>query len=249
MTPLSLLLGACVGSFLNVCLIRWKSGGSIISPASSCPRCKKAIYWYDNIPVISFFVLRGKCRFCSKSISWQYPLVEALTSFLFLLCAFRFQEKTELLVTSFVFASFLVLMTVSDLKWRLLPHSFNNLFILAGLFFSAVLSPATASFSMAIVGGFVVMGSFLFGLNLFFPEGFGGGDIKMVAGLAIWLGVFKTFCVLIFACFVASMAYWFLMRIKKINDGWKIPFGPYLALGAFLVWFWPESIDRIGMEL
>jgi len=249
MTPLSLLLGACVGSFLNVCLIRWKSGGSLISPASSCPHCKKAILKRDNIPLVSFFLLKGKCRFCRKPISRQYPAVEAATSLLFLLCSLRFPEKTEWLVASFVLSSFLVLMTVSDLKWRLLPHSFNNFFILAGLLFSTVLFPFSVFFSLGIVGGFVLLGSFLFGLTSFFPEGFGGGDIKMVAGLAIWLGVLKTFCVLIFACFAASIAYWILMRTKIIKHGWKIPFGPYLAMGTVWVWFWPESIDCIGMEL
>src|SRR5690349_9087495 len=102
MTPLSLLLGACVGSFLNVCLIRWKSGGSVISPASSCPRCKKKIHWYDNIPVVSFILLRGRCRSCRKPISWQYPVVELVTALLFMACSLRFQDKIEFLVASFI---------------------------------------------------------------------------------------------------------------------------------------------------
>src|SRR5260370_15450588 len=111
MTPLfSSLLGVCVCSFLNVCLLRWKHRQQIFTPSSFCPQCKKFIRWYDNIPIVSFFLLNGRCRFCNKSISWQYPIVEGITSVLFLVSYWRFSKSLSLLTVSFFFVSFLILL-------------------------------------------------------------------------------------------------------------------------------------------
>ncbi len=226
---------------MNVCLTRWKSGGQIITPASFCPRCKESISWYDNIPIISFFVLGGKCRHCEKAISLQYPVVETMTAFLFFLssCCFL-KESLFLLITSFFFVSFLVLLSTCDFQWRLLPHLFNNLFILAGLFINVFRFPLLPSVIFTTISGFIIMGSIIFGLFLFFSNGLGGGDIKMVAGLALWMGLLNATYVLIFACVTASF-FFFLKAIKRKRVQWKelIPFGPYLAIGALLFWFFP----------
>lgn len=242
MTPLfSTLLGACVGSFLNVCLFRWKNRGGIFTPPSFCPHCEKPIHWFDNIPVFSFLLLRGNCRHCHRSISWQYPLVEAATAVLFLASSLSFSEKYFLILGSFVFVGFLVLLVVSDIKWRLLPNIFNNLFILAGVLFRGgnVFLTAPNSFFKA-VSGFIIIGSLVFAIFRFFPQGLGGGDIKMIAGLSIWLGVSKAMCVLLFAFGIGSIVVLpFLLR-KKITLKSMIPFGPFLALGAMAVWFFPN---------
>ncbi len=251
MTPFfSTLLGACIGSFLNVCLSRWKSGASIIYPPSQCPQCHRSILWYDNIPLFSFLFLKAKCRFCRGPISWSYPAVEAVTALLFGLSSVRFQqEKWFLLPTSFFFVGFMVLLGASDLNWKLLPHPFTNGFILAGL-----LSPVNgAFFSLAdryhAVSHFVLIGFILFGTSQIIPNGLGGGDIKMGAGLAVWLGLSKT----IFALFLAFGA-GFLVAIpllwrKKITRKSMIPFGPFLAFGSLVVWFWPDVVTQWGIDL
>lgn len=248
MTPLfSSLLGACIGSFLNVCLVRWKDGGQVLTPPSFCPRCKNAILWFDNIPVVSFLLLKGKCRFCNKSISFQYPIIEIATALLFGISCQEFSQDGLRLLSSFVFVSFLILLVASDLKWKLLPHPFNNLFILSGfLFFFAQFN---GSNFFHPVSAFIVIGSLVFGLAQFFSKGLGGGDIKMIAGLAVWVGVMKTLLVLVFACLTASVVFFALLITGKVSWKWMIPFGPFLALGALGVWFWPQSIQRVRMIL
>ncbi len=252
MTPFfSTLLGACIGSFLNVCLRRWKSGGNILYPPSQCPHCHQSILWYDNIPLLSFLFLKARCRFCDEPISWQYPAVEGVTAILFGLSAIRFQqeEKLLLLVASFFFVGFMVLLGTSDLNWKLLPHPFTNGFILAGF-----LSPISGAFFSLTdfyraVSHFVLVGSILYGITQIIPNGLGGGDIKMGAGLALWLGLSKT----VFALFLAFGAGFVvtapLLWKKKITRKSMIPFGPFLSFGSLVVWFWPDIVTRWGMGL
>ncbi|MFI5205412.1 MAG: prepilin peptidase, partial [Candidatus Paceibacterales bacterium] len=199
MTPLfSWVLGACVGSFLNVCLVRWKSGGQILTPPSFCPRCKKSIQWFDNIPIVSFFLLGGKCRSCQKPISWQYPMVEMATAALFFANSWKFsKESFPFIVAGFLLVCFLILLVVSDIKWKLLPHLFNNLFILTGFFFIAFYFSSSSSGIFTAASEFIIIGSVMFGLIQFFPNGLGGGDIKLIAGLAVWMGFLKAVLILI----------------------------------------------------
>jgi prepilin signal peptidase PulO-like enzyme (type II secretory pathway) len=113
------LLGICVGSFLNVCLLRWKSGEPVFFPASHCPSCRHFLSWYENVPVISFFALNGKCRYCKALISWQYPVIELSTSLLFLFSSLRFSNEPIMILSSYFFVVFLILLVASDIKWRL----------------------------------------------------------------------------------------------------------------------------------
>jgi len=215
-----------------------------VTPPSYCPRCKKSIAWYDNIPLISFFVLGGKCRYCLKPISWQYPIVESMTAFLFFFSSFSFQKGSKSLVfASFFFVSFLLLLAFSDFLWRLLPHLFNNLFIIAGLFFNVLLNFHSPSAVFTAVCDSIIIGSVVFGMFLIVPNGLGGGDIKMVVGLAIWMGFLKAAGVLIFACFLALLFFFILFSSKKIQWKWMIPFGPFLAIGALVFWFFPSLAD------
>ena len=137
----AMLLGVCVGSFLNVCLLRWKSGEQIVFPASHCPSCLTPLHWYENIPLVSFFALRGKCSSCHSPISWQYPLVELSAGLLFVFCVLRFQDPLQFVGGCFL-GIFLILLVVSDLKWRLLPHVFNNLLALTAFFFIFQIIPS-----------------------------------------------------------------------------------------------------------
>jgi prepilin signal peptidase PulO-like enzyme (type II secretory pathway) len=229
-------------------LFRWKTGGKIFTPPSCCPHCEKSIRWFDNIPVVSFLALKGRCRSCHKAISWQYPMVEIITAFFFYLSSITFSNDPYLLVFSFVFVGFLVLLGVSDINWRLLPNSFNNLFIFAGLLFQAnkhILLASSNAFKAS--SGFIIIGSLIFAVIKFFPRGLGGGDIKMLAGLAVWVGVFKTLYVLLFAFGVGSLVVLPFLMVKKVSLKSMIPFGPFIGLGAINVWFFPEYMVSIGI--
>ncbi len=254
MTPLfstlpgSILLGACVGSFLNVCISRWKSGEQIIFSSSHCPYCCEFIRWYDNIPLLSFILLRAKCRFCNKPISWQYPLVEIITAVLFGLSFYCFRGLF-LVTTSYFFVSFIVLLVVSDLKWKLLPHPFTNLFIFSGLFFSKGYSMVTYLNLFQAVSNFMLLGFLLYGMTQIIPNGLGGGDIKMGAGLTIWLGLSKSLMALLLAFGLGSFMVLPLFLLKRITKKSMIPFGPFLAGSSILLWFWPEMFNQIGIGL
>jgi leader peptidase (prepilin peptidase)/N-methyltransferase len=248
-TLFSTLFGACVGSFLNVCLSRWKSGGQIFFPSSFCPHCKKSILWRDNVPLISFMLLGAKCRFCHKSISWQYPIVELVTAILFSISFIEYSNELHRFVMSLFFVSFLVLFVTSDLKWRLLPHPFNNFFILFGLVFS-VSGPLFLPFNcFKAVSGFVLIGSLMFGIDRFYPKGLGGGDIKLAAALTIWFGLTKIVYVLLIAFGVGSIVYGTLFLLNKVKRKSMVPFGPFLAMGAFIIWFFPGILVQTGLEI
>ncbi len=252
MTPLfstllgSILLGACIGSFLNVCLSRWKNGGNVFFPTSSqCPRCHHSILWYDNLPVVSFILLRAKCRFCNKPISWQYPIVEISTALLFALSFYRFPDLHSL-INSFFFGSFMILFFVSDIKWKLLPHPFTNFFILTGLF---LLSPNPFQHWFFSIADFLILGFVLYGTTQIIPQGLGGGDIKLGAGLALWLGLPKTFVVLSLAVGLCLLVVIPFLLMKKVTRKSMIPFGPFLAIGSLLIWFWPNLLVKVGVPL
>jgi leader peptidase (prepilin peptidase) / N-methyltransferase len=250
LTPLfALFLGACVGSFLNVCLFRWKSGGQVFTPSSFCPHCRKTIAWFDNIPIISFALLQGKCRFCGKSISFQYPLVEVGTAFLFWSASTLAPNRDpEIVISGYFFISFLVLLVVSDLKWRLLPHVFNNFFIFTGLILSMRFSFSAMSLFLASSDS-IIVGSFMFGLIQFFPKVMGGGDIKMITGLTIWLGFYKVVCVIFIAFSLGALLALVLMMKNKITRKSMMPFGPFLAFAALVIWLFPEFFEQIRVSL
>ena len=177
MTPLfSALLGACVGSVINVCLTRRKIGGNnVVFSSFSCSHCKKIFPWYDIIPVLSFLFLKGLCRYCHKSISFQYPLVEGISAILFSFSSIVFQNHFILQVYSCIFISSLVLLGASDIKWRLLPHPFNNFLILSGFAFSCrtYFHPGNPLFLAS--SRFFIVGSVTFLFIQFFPLWLGGG--------------------------------------------------------------------------
>ena len=241
--------GLCVGSFLNVCLFRWKSGGQVFTPPSFCPNCKNEIHWFDNIPLLSFLFLKGQCRFCGESISWQYPLIEITTGLFFFLAAITIPETGFIQISSFVFVSFLILLTVSDLKWKLLPHPFTNLFALVGFIFQAIDKSLNLTSFYIVASGFVVVGAIIFTLTQIFHEVLGGGDIKMMLALSVWMGVVKSAYVLLLAFGTGAFAALVLLALKKVNRKSTMPFGPFLALGAYVMWFWPRMVGYLRMTL
>jgi prepilin signal peptidase PulO-like enzyme (type II secretory pathway) len=235
------LFGICIGSFLNVCLLRWKNKENIAFPASHCPICLHSLSWYENIPVLSFICLRGRCSSCSAPISWQYPLVEAATGALFVFWVLRFpQLGYGNMISGMIFLSFLVLLTTADLKWLLLPHPVNNLFVACGLLSFWLKQDEWGGRSVRdSLFGFIVVGAIFILIESLWPARLGGGDIKMVSGLGAWLGLEGAFHALTIAFALGAALGLIGMAIGKTHRKTKIPFGPFLAIGGGVVVFCP----------
>jgi leader peptidase (prepilin peptidase)/N-methyltransferase len=245
-------IGAIVGSFLNVCIHRMPSNKSIISPSSHCPKCGKSLYWYDNIPVLSYIVLLGRCRFCREKISVLYPSIELLTAFVIvsLFTVFGAASSVKFYVYS-VFASALIVATFIDLHINEIPDSIS----LGGLVFALALSaifPAlfdtdlrivgfTRSVTGALAGGTTIYAMGAFGKMVFKKEAMGGGDVKLMAMIGAVLG----WKLALFTFFVAPVFGAVVGVIMKIRDGREtIAYGPYLSLAAMVALFFGNDILR-----
>jgi leader peptidase (prepilin peptidase)/N-methyltransferase len=229
------ILGAVVGSFLNVCICRIPDGKSIVSPPSACPRCGQGIRWHDNVPILSFFLLRRRCRTCGEPISWRYPLVEALNGLLFLLLFLRF-GLTPLLPVMLVLCAALVVITFIDIDHQIIPDRISlpgiPLGFLAALFIG---QPTWLSSLMGILAG---GGSLLLIATLYEKfsgkEAMGGGDVKLLAMLGAFLGWQSVPFIIFVGSLGGSLVGVPAMLLQKKGGDLRIPFGPFLAFGALL---------------
>ena len=236
-------LGAVVGSFLNVCIARLPERKSLVRPGSHCPSCGNPIRWFDNVPMISFAVLGGKCRNCGLSISWQYPAVELLTAVLFVLVMQRFTNVGALIIY-IVFTSSLIVVTFIDLKHYIIPDEISIPGVFIGLGLSLLPSHwvdgqfVSGSFLNSligcIVGGGLLYLTALFSLAVFKKEGMGGGDIKLMAMVGAFLGWKLVIMTIIIGSILGAVVGVTLILLRLKERGDYIPFGPYLALGAVL---------------
>jgi len=239
----ALITGLVVGSFLNVCICRLPKGESVVTPPSHCPRCDYRIRWYDNIPVLSYLLLRGKCRGCGMRISIQYPLVELLNGLLTLALFLRFGPTPAFLVL-FLFCSALVVITFIDLEHQIIPDEISLPGIVVGFICSFFLSGH--SWLNSLLGILLGGGSLLlvaYGYQwLTGKEGMGGGDIKLLAMMGAFLG-WKSIPFIIFASsLVGSLIGITIMLVQKKDSKLAIPFGPYLAFGAVLYIFYGRQL-------
>lgn len=239
------LLGAVWGSFLNVCIWRLPRGISLLRPRSFCPSCGAKIRAYDNIPLLSFFLLRGKCRACGTPISWRYPLVEALTAFLALLCYLAFPLGEALLY--FLFCSALLVASFIDIDHRIIPDEISLGGTGAGVFFSLLeitVPLSDALFGIAVgAGGLLLVGGLYKALRK--QEGIGGGDVKLMGMIGAFLGA-KGVLFSLFSGSVMGAVFGLVMIWKRGADmKYQIPFGPFLSFGAFLYLFWGEPLFKV----
>jgi len=242
-------MGAVFGSFLNVCIVRVPRRASIVTPGSHCPSCKAAIAWYDNIPVLSYILLGGRCRNCKQPISFRYVIVELLTPALLVVLYLRF-GLSLLLAVSFAFAAALVVITFIDLQHRIIPDviSIPGAFLCLALSFMLPwLEPVTSLWGVPVppaagrilqsllgllTGGGVL---YLFAqgyLLLARREGMGMGDVKLLAMIGAFLGWKGALISLMVGAFAGSVAGIMAMAIRGKNLKYAIPFGPFLSLGA-----------------
>ena len=257
------LFGLVVGSFLNVCILRIPANKSIVLPASSCPNCGKPIAPYDNIPVLSWLILGGKCRNCKTKISAMYPAVELLTGLLFLVCYFVFGLTLESLKWA-IFAAMLVVLTITDFRERMLPDAVNFFGLGVGLLFSFFTKPldGTAlwianrwfdfpppqpalSFVDAILGAVAGSGLLWVVAEGYFRlrgrEGMGLGDVKMMAAVGAFLGLKRTLMTVLAASLLGSVIGIVLIAVSKKGRDYELPFGTFLGAGALLVLFFGTS--------
>jgi leader peptidase (prepilin peptidase) / N-methyltransferase len=271
MTPetiLYALFGLIIGSFLNVCIYRIPLEKSIVFPGSSCPNCSKPIRFYDNIPVLSYLVLRGKCRGCGAPISFQYPLVELLTGFAFYACAKAWHFESPTYVNS-LFLSILIILIFTDYHHQILPNVLTVPGTIAGIllspfqrpplgrwstYYSDKLSVKTAellypgnpeaalpwvgSILGALIGGGALLVVGLGYAKLRKREGLGMGDVKMMAMVGAFIGYYLAFVTIFMGSILGLLLGVYLIAFRKMNLQTKLAFGVFLGIGAAVSLFY-----------
>ncbi len=238
------IFGACIGSFLNVCIHRIPKGQSVAFPGSSCPFCKHSIPWYLNIPIVSFVVLKGRCRQCDTPISARYPAVEILAGIVSAALVFKFGLTIPSLFW-FVFISVLIIISFIDMDLQIIPDilSLPGIVIFASSFIFIPEITLRDTITGILLGG----GSlYAVALTYYFirkEEGMGGGDIKLLAMIGAatgWKGVLFT---IMTGSLLGTIAGIMIMIATRITDiKLRIPFGPYLSAGAVLYIFFGKQI-------
>lgn len=243
MVAAAFAMGGMVGSFLNVCASRLPKRASLWSPGSACPACAHPIRWYDNVPVVSFLVLRGRCRDCKAPIAWRYPIVEVGTALLFALAYVRLGLGWEL-APALVFLSALMVITVIDLEHLLIPDRVTLPVITVGFVGSVVLGrPAWLDSLLGIVVGGGIICAIIVGSRLVMgEEGMGQGDITLAAMVGAFVGWRLLLLGLFLAVLVGAAVAAALLAAGRKGRKDPIPFGPFLALGGAVSLFWGKEI-------
>jgi leader peptidase (prepilin peptidase)/N-methyltransferase len=228
--------GLALGSFLNVVAARLPRRRSIVRPPSACMSCEREIRWYDNVPLVSYAVLRGRCRHCQERIPLIYPAVELVTAVLIAGCVLAFGLSGKAAVAAF-FCAVLVAVSAIDLEHRIIP---NRIVLPAAVVVLAANTALEPSPKWAL-GGLGAFG-FLFAAALVYPAGMGMGDVKFALLMGVALG--KTVSVALMAGMLAAMVPGLVLMARHGAKGRKmgIPFGPFLALGSVVALFWGQEL-------
>ena len=245
------IFGLFVGSFLNVCIYRLPKGKSIVFPPSHCPACGKNILWYDNIPILSYILLRGRCRSCRTKISPRYLIVEGLTACLALALYIVF-GLTPKFAAYAVMTCGLIIATFVDFEINEIPDEVSIGVLVAGLVLSVVLPPLVGAASSwydlldsvlgCLAGGASIYLMGFLGELVFKKEAMGGGDVKLMA----MIGAFVGWKMVLLAFFIAPVFGAVAGLVLKIKEGREIiPYGPYLSLAALVVIFFGEKILKL----
>jgi leader peptidase (prepilin peptidase) / N-methyltransferase len=255
----AIIAGLMIGSFLNVCIHRMPIEESVIRPRSHCVQCKNTIPWYDNIPIISYIILSGRCRSCKSKISFRYLTVEVLTAFLFVLLVNKF-GASGLTLIYIILSSGLIIATFVDLQHQIIPDEITYGGMVLGLL-SSMLYPQLHgtqyrlyalknSFLGLIAGGALIYAVSWLGTIVFRKKlkeigeesAMGGGDIKYLAMIGSFLGLPGVLLVFFLAPFFGAIA-GIAEKLRKKSD--IIPYGPYLSLAAFVVILWGDMIIKV----
>ena len=234
LAPVLFILGLCVGSFLNVVIARVPKGRSIVHPGSACPRCGKPIAWFDNVPLLSYVLLRARCRHCREPISLRYPLVELVTGLLFVLAAWELGWGLPL-AAGLILVAALIAITAIDLDCQLIPDVISLPGIVVGFVLSLV--SGRPGWLDSLVG--ILLGGGLFFLIIVASRGgMGGGDMKLGAMLGAFLGWKLTLVAVMLAVLGGGVVAIVLLALRRKGRKDAVPFGPFLALGGAVSLFW-----------
>ncbi|MFH2058451.1 MAG: prepilin peptidase [Pseudomonadota bacterium] len=239
------LVGICVGSFLNVCIYRIPENKSIVTPGSSCPNCNNSIPFHLNIPILSYLFLMGRCKFCNIPISLRYPIIELITGVFAVLLYTKFSLSSQFFYW-FVFISVLITISFIDFDHQIIPDiiSIPGIILFSSSFyFLPEMTLKSAGLGVLVGGGSLYAVAFVYYL-LKKQEGMGGGDIKLLAMIGAATGIKGVFFTVFIGSLLGSISGLLILFYIKNNDTkLKIPFGPFLSLGAvFYIFFGDELI-------
>jgi leader peptidase (prepilin peptidase)/N-methyltransferase len=228
------LLGALIGSFLNVCILRWPREESVIRPRSHCPGCGKSIAWYDNVPILSWLILRGRCRHCQTRISVQYPLVELTVAVIWGLMVWRYGLEIKALQGA-VFFTILLGIALTDAREYIIPDEFSLGGLVLGILFSLAggFSGIAAALLGAAVGFGLLWGVGAAGTRLFKEDAMGGGDIKMMAMVGAFVGWQGVLLTVFLGALLGTLVF---VPLSLVGKKRLVPFGVFLSLGAAATW-------------
>ncbi len=258
------IFGLVIGSFLNVCIVRLPAGRSVAKPASHCPRCRTPIRFYDNIPIISFLLLRGKCRSCGEPISWRYPLVEFLNGLFYYWIMREFGPGGEA-VLIMAFCSAMIVVTFIDYDHQIIPDIITLPGMLVGLsaapffmypltdalpFRLGALLPASGPYLTAFLNsliGLLLGAAPLFAIGWLWEklrhvEAMGGGDVKLMGMVGSFLGWKGALLTIMIGALTGSVVGILLIALKRHKMDKVIPFGPFLVVGALAAAFYGSDI-------
>ncbi|MFQ5673583.1 MAG: prepilin peptidase [Nitrospinales bacterium] len=233
------IVGLAIGSFLNVCIYRLPRDESILFPRSHCPSCNAQIRARDNIPVISYLVLAGKCRHCRSAISPVYPAVEIVTGALLAVLYYKFGFTWQTLIYAVVLPA-LVVITMIDLEHKIIP----DIITLPGIIFGLAAGYYLVGWRDSLIG-LAVGGGLFYLLAVLSRGGMGGGDIKFIAGAGALLGWQKVLLIIFLGAFLGSCVGLPLILMKKKSRKSQIPFGPFLAAGTLIAIFFGNDLIRL----
>ncbi|MBI4395840.1 MAG: prepilin peptidase [Elusimicrobia bacterium] len=241
-----------LGSFATVCAHRLPAGESIVRPRSRCPHCRSLIRWKENVPLLSYLLLRGRCAHCRKPIPWRYPATELACAALFAAVFLEHGRDWRLLILGGLLSFALLVMSMIDIEHRIIPNALSVGLFLAGIgtsWFNPILGPTFHSrvlFSIVGAGtGFLLMLSIaLAGKWIWGKDALGGGDIKLMGALGAFLGWKGVFITLFLSSFAGTIFAISLMALRRISRRSYLPFGPFLALGAWCYWL---GFDRLNV--
>ena len=245
-----ILMGALWGSFANVCIYRLPKGQDVVSGRSNCPKCKKKIIWNDNIPIISYFLLGGKCRKCKKKISSQYSLVEFISIFSFFSIYYLYGITLTTLLLMILSLSFIVIFFI-DLKHFIIPNSITFPMMALGFIksFDPNLNAIFPNYILSLLGGLFGYG-IIWSITFFYKqikkkEGMGLGDAKLLSVIGFWFGLKAVPFVIFLSSIIALISVIPDLMKKSKSMSSKIPFGPYIILGALVYLIFENKIDSL----
>ena len=227
--------GLMIGSFLNVCIARLPAGESIVTPPSRCPKCRALIQWHDNIPVVSYLILKGRCRRCGERISPVYPAVELITALCFVAQGAAVGTDWLVLGQRLLFTAMLIVLFGTDLATMRLPNAITYPGILVGIAFSFFMPPGPVAslIGVAIGAGIPWLIRWIW-FRLRGIEAMGLGDVKMLAMIGAFLGWQQVWVVLFFASLAGAVVGIIALRLRGQSLGSRLPFGTFLAVAAFI---------------